>query len=235
MPPFTIQARARSRGRACRGLAALFLQAGARALGFAAETSFDDIVASISRDEGSAAGCRERRLRMLLAPSPMALPAQAILPTRWPARRHGGDAARRRAANEGTGTMEAAVVSLKTRSIAPEEANQRLSLQALAWLREQGRRPISCSNTARLLRLDAGRQHRPGGRGLAQPLSAPAGAGLPGLPGQRPHGLSRSSLRAGPAALRKRHGAVTRRTPMTDPDIRRWLAQADAPSDVGRL
>ena len=59
---------------------------------------------------------------------------------------------------------------------------------------------------------------------LLAELGAPLALVCPAFPGQRPHALPGPSLRRRPAAQRVRHGKHPL-TPMTDPDIRRWLSR----------
>ena len=101
-------------------------------------------------------------------------------------------------------TIEAAVVALKTRSIAAGEAVAQ-SLAACRWL-VRARRRADRLQILLDLRFDAAGQYRPGGGGAAGRARRAAGARLPGLSRQRPHALSGPSVRRRPPAERIRHG-----------------------------
>ena len=128
-------------------------------------------------------------------------------------------------------TMEAAVVSLKTRSIAPEEA-VRLSLQALAWLREQGCRQYLFKYCSTFDSTPSG-NIGPVAEALSEALSARAVVVCPAFPTNgrtvyqghlfvKDRLLSESGMERHPL------------NPMTDPDIRRWLGRQTT-TDVGHV
>src|SRR5688572_24418103 len=119
------------------------------------------------------------------------------------------------------GTCVAGVVALKTRSIAAAEAVSQ-SLAALRWLKEQGCRQFVFKYCSTFDSTPAG-NIGPVGEALADALGAKGVPACPAFPaagrtvyqghlfvGDRL--LSESSLRTHPL------------NPMTDPDIRRWLA-----------
>ncbi|MET0598025.1 MAG: 3-oxo-tetronate kinase [Mesorhizobium sp.] len=122
---------------------------------------------------------------------------------------------------------EAAVIALKSRSVAPSEAVGQ-SLQALRWLRSQGCRQVVfkyCSTFDSTPRGNIG----PVGEALAEALGAVGVVACPAFPAAgrtvyqghlfvHDRLLSESGLESHPL------------NPMTDPDIRRWLGrQATAP------
>ena len=100
---------------------------------------------------------------------------------------------------------DAAVVALKSRSIPAAEAVAQ-SLEAARALRG-GRSGADRLQVLLDLRFDAGRQHRPGGRGAPRPPRRRRRARLSGLPGRRAHHLPGPSLRRRPSPQRERHGA----------------------------
>lgn len=118
------------------------------------------------------------------------------------------------------GGCEAAVVALKTRSIAPDEA-VRQSLEALAWLRAQGAEQIFfkyCST------FDSTPQGNIGP--VADALLAATGGGVavvcPVFPGAG-RTLYCGHLFVNGVPLHESGMQNHPLTPMTDPDIRRWL------------
>jgi uncharacterized protein YgbK (DUF1537 family) len=127
--------------------------------------------------------------------------------------------------------MEAGVVSLKTRSIAPAEA-VRQSLAALAWLKEQGCRQYLfkyCSTFDSTPDGNIG----PVAEALSEALSTRGVVVCPAFPTNgrtiyqghlfvRDRLLSESGMERHPL------------NPMTDPDIRRWLARQTR-SPVGHI
>ncbi|CAH1661480.1 MULTISPECIES: 3-oxo-tetronate kinase [unclassified Chelatococcus] len=115
---------------------------------------------------------------------------------------------------------EAGVVALKTRSIAPAEA-VRQSLDALAWLRRQGAGQI-------LFKYCSTFDSTPEGNigPVAEALSAALGAGVavvcPVFPATG-RTLYQGHLFVGDRLLNESGMEKHPLTPMTDPDIRRWL------------
>ncbi|CAH1651963.1 putative 3-oxo-tetronate kinase YgbK [Hyphomicrobiales bacterium] len=115
---------------------------------------------------------------------------------------------------------EAGVVALKTRSIAPGEA-VRQSLDALAWLRRQGAGQI-------LFKYCSTFDSTPEGNigPVAEALSAALGAGVavvcPVFPATG-RTLYQGHLFVGDRLLSESGMEKHPLTPMTDPDIRRWL------------
>jgi uncharacterized protein YgbK (DUF1537 family) len=127
--------------------------------------------------------------------------------------------------------MEAAVVSLKTRSIAPDDA-VRQSLDALAWLREQGCRQYLFKYCSTFDSTPSG-NIGPVAEALSSALSAKAVVVCPAFPTNgrtvyqghlfvKDRLLSESGMEHHPL------------NPMTDPDIRRWLRQQTT-SEVGHV
>ncbi|MBX3540989.1 MAG: four-carbon acid sugar kinase family protein [Chelatococcus sp.] len=115
---------------------------------------------------------------------------------------------------------EAGVVALKTRSIAPAEA-VRQSLDALAWLQRQGAGQI-------LFKYCSTFDSTPEGNigPVAEALSAALGAGVavvcPVFPATG-RTLYQGHLFVGDRLLNESGMEKHPLTPMTDPDIRRWL------------
>ena len=101
-------------------------------------------------------------------------------------------------------TIDAAVVALKTRSIAAGEAVAQ-SLAACRWLVAQWRRADRLQILLDL-RFHAARKYRPCGGSAAGRARRAAGACLPGLSRQRPHALPGPSVRRRPPAEQVRHG-----------------------------
>jgi 3-dehydrotetronate 4-kinase len=119
-------------------------------------------------------------------------------------------------------TMEAAVVSLKTRSIAAADA-VRQSLDALAWLKEQGCRQYLFKYCSTFDSTPSG-NIGPVAEALSHALSAKAVVVCPAFPTNgrtvyqghlfiKDRLLSESGMERHPL------------NPMTDPDIRRWLGR----------
>jgi len=115
---------------------------------------------------------------------------------------------------------EAGVVSLKSRSIAPADA-VRQSLEALAWLRAQGCRQIIfkyCSTFDSTPEGNIG----PVAEALAEALDARGVVVCPAFPAAG-RTLYQGHLFVGDRLLSESGLEAHPLTPMTDPDIRRWL------------
>jgi len=127
--------------------------------------------------------------------------------------------------------IEAGVVSLKTRSIAPADA-VRQSLAALAWLKEQGCRQYLfkyCSTFDSTPEGNIG----PVAEALCEALATRAVVVCPAFP------TNGRTVYQGHLFVRDRllnESGMERHplNPMTDPDIRRWLRHQTA-SDVGHI
>lgn len=120
---------------------------------------------------------------------------------------------------------QAGIVALKTRSIAPDDA-VRQSLEALTWLRSQGAEQIFfkyCST------FDSTPEGNIGP--VAEALSRELGAGIaivcPAFPATG-RTLYRGHLFIGDRLLSESGMENHPLTPMTDPDIRRWLRRQTA-------
>lgn len=115
---------------------------------------------------------------------------------------------------------EAGVVALKTRSVAPDEA-VRFSLEALRWLRRQGCEQILfkyCSTFDSTPQGNIG----PVIEALAEALSAGVTVVCPAFP-ETGRTLFQGHLFVGDRLLSESGMEHHPITPMTDPDIRRWL------------
>lgn len=130
-------------------------------------------------------------------------------------------------AKEAPPHIEAGVVALKTRSVPPEEAIVQ-SLAALQWLREQGCRQFIfkyCSTFDSTPRGNIG----PVAEALANALSASGVAACPAFPGTG-RTVYRGHLFVHDRLLNESGLEHHPLNPMTDADIRRWLArQSTAP------
>lgn len=118
--------------------------------------------------------------------------------------------------------IEAGVVSLKSRSIPPAEA-VRQSLSALDWLRAQGCRQFVfkyCSTFDSTPQGNIG----PVARALAEALDARGVVVCPAFPGAG-RTLYQGHLFVGDRLLSETGMRDHPLTPMTDPDIRRWLGR----------
>lgn len=116
---------------------------------------------------------------------------------------------------------EAGVVSLKSRSIAPEAAVEQ-SLKALAWLRKQGCQQIVfkyCSTFDSTPEGNIG----PVAEALADALGAKGVVVCPAFPGAG-RTLYRGNLFVGDVPLNESSLRDHPLNPMTDSDLRRWLA-----------
>lgn len=117
--------------------------------------------------------------------------------------------------------VEAGVVALKSRSIAPEEAI-RQSLEALAWLKSQGCQQIFfkyCSTFDSTAEGNIG----PVADALADALDAHKVIVCPAFPGTG-RSIYQGHLFVNDVLLNESGMQNHPLTPMTDPDIRRWLA-----------
>ncbi len=117
--------------------------------------------------------------------------------------------------------VEAGVVALKTRSIAPADA-VRLSLEALDWLRAQGCQQFFfkyCSTFDSTPQGNIG----PVADALADALGAETVIFCPAFPGAG-RSVYQGHLFVGGQLLNESGMQNHPLTPMTDPDIRRWLA-----------
>ncbi|RDE08476.1 3-oxo-tetronate kinase [Pelagibacterium lacus] len=128
-------------------------------------------------------------------------------------------------------SVEAGVVSLKSRSIPVAEAVEQ-SLAALAWLREQGCQQIVfkyCST------FDSTREGNigPVGEALAEALGAKGVVVCPAFPGAG-RTIYQGHLFVHDKLLSESGMQNHPLTPMTDPDIRRWLGYQTR-SDVGHV
>lgn len=127
--------------------------------------------------------------------------------------------------------VQAGVISLKTRSIAPEEA-VRQSLEALSWLQDQGCSQFFfkyCSTFDSTPKGNIG----PVADALADALGARSVIVCPAFPGTG-RALFQGHLFVGDTLLSTSGMQNHPLTPMTDSDIRRWLAlQTD--SSVGHI
>ena len=128
-------------------------------------------------------------------------------------------------------TCEAAVVALKTRSVAPAEA-ARLSMQALDWLLAQGARQIlfkycSTFDSTPLGNIGQVTEALAGRLGTACPIVCPS------LP-ENGRTVFQGHLFVGDKLLSQSGLEHHPLNPMTDPDIRRWL-RAQTKSAVGHV
>jgi uncharacterized protein YgbK (DUF1537 family) len=124
--------------------------------------------------------------------------------------------------NDAAGDCEAGVVALKTRSIAAEEAVA-LSLQALAWLQRQGCRQFVfkyCSTFDSTPRGNIG----PVGEALAQQLGVAGVVACPAFPATG-RTVYQGHLFVGDRLLHETSLRDHPLNPMTDADLRRWLAR----------
>jgi uncharacterized protein YgbK (DUF1537 family) len=115
---------------------------------------------------------------------------------------------------------DACVVSLKTRSIAPEEA-VRQSLDACRWLRQRGARQILfkyCSTFDSTPEGNIG----PVAEALISELDAPVAVVCPAFP-ENGRTIYQGHLFVGDRLLSESGMESHPLTPMTDPDLRRWL------------
>ncbi|WP_102106904.1 3-oxo-tetronate kinase [Oceaniglobus roseus] len=118
--------------------------------------------------------------------------------------------------------VEAGVVALKSRSIAPEEA-VRLSLEALDWLKAQGCTQFFfkyCSTFDSTPEGNIG----PVAEALANALDAHKVIVCPAFPGTG-RSVYQGHLFVGDRLLSESGMENHPLTPMTDPDLRRWLAR----------
>jgi len=127
--------------------------------------------------------------------------------------------------------VDAGVISLKSRSIAPADAVAR-SLEALAWLQEQG-----C--TQFVFKICSTFDSTPDGNigpvaeALADALEADRVVVCPAFPGTG-RAVYQGHLFVGDALLNESGMQNHPLTPMNDPDLRRWLARQSAGS-VGHV
>lgn len=115
---------------------------------------------------------------------------------------------------------EAGVISLKTRSVAPQQAVAQ-SLEALAWLRAQGCRQIVfkyCSTFDSTPQGNIG----PVGEALASALGAKGVVACPAFPATG-RTLYQGNLFVGDVPLNESSLRTHPLNPMTDSDLRRWL------------
>ena len=115
---------------------------------------------------------------------------------------------------------EAGVIALKSRSIAADQAVTQ-SLQALAWLKQQGCRQIVFKYCSTFDSTEAG-NIGPVGEALAHALNARGVVACPAFPAAG-RTLYMGNLFVGDVPLNEsslRHHPLT---PMTDSDLRRWL------------
>ncbi|MFZ4757829.1 MAG: 3-oxo-tetronate kinase [Burkholderiaceae bacterium] len=133
---------------------------------------------------------------------------------------------------EGTSAdADAVVIALKTRSIAPAEAVAR-SLEALDWLRARGARQILfkyCSTFDSTPEGNIG----PVAQALLDALGAPIAIACPAFPTNR-RTVYMGHLFVGDRLLNESGMQHHPLTPMTDPDLVRWL-QRQTPFKVGLL
>ncbi len=118
--------------------------------------------------------------------------------------------------------VEAGVVALKSRTIAPEEA-VRQSLEALEWLAQQGCRQFFfkyCSTFDSTPEGNIG----PVAEAMAEALKADRVIVCPAFPATG-RSLYQGHLFVGDRLLSESGMESHPLTPMTDPDIRRWLAR----------
>jgi 3-dehydrotetronate 4-kinase len=128
-------------------------------------------------------------------------------------------------------TMDAAVIALKSRSTAPAEA-VRQSLTACRWLVENGAEQIVfkyCSTFDSTPQGNIG----PVAEALLQELGASVALVCPAFPANR-RTLYQGHLFVGDRLLNESGMEEHPLTPMTDPDIRRWLARQTG-LNVGHL
>lgn len=123
------------------------------------------------------------------------------------------------------GSVEAGVVALKTRSIAPDQAVAQ-SLEALEWLREQGCRQFFfkyCSTFDSTPQGNIG----PVAEALVKALDAEKVIVCPAFPATG-RTIYQGHLFVGDRLLSESGMEAHPLTPMTDPDIRRWLRHQSA-------
>jgi uncharacterized protein YgbK (DUF1537 family) len=119
-------------------------------------------------------------------------------------------------------TVEAGVIALKSRSIVAEEAVE-LSLRALAWLQAQGCRQVVFKYCSTFDSTPAG-NIGPVAEALARALGVAGVVACPAFPtvGRT---VYRGHLFVGDRLLHQSGLETHPLNPMTDPDLRRWLAR----------
>jgi uncharacterized protein YgbK (DUF1537 family) len=120
------------------------------------------------------------------------------------------------------GVVEAGVIALKSRSVAAAEAVA-LSLQALAWLQAQGCRQVVFKYCSTFDSTAAG-NIGPVGEALARALGVTGVVACPAFPtvGRT---VYQGHLFVGDRLLHQSGLETHPLNPMTDPDLRRWLAR----------
>lgn len=127
------------------------------------------------------------------------------------------------------GDTEAAVIALKTRSVAPDDAVSQ-SLSALSWLRGQGVRQTLFKYCSTFDSTPVG-NIGPVGEAMAAALGVKGVVVCPAFPANK-RTLYAGHLFVGDRLLNESGMENHPTNPMTDPDIRRWL-QLQTKSDVG--